>query len=121
MTPSWHLCLTLSLPVFAAFLIAILPNTSFHMWVGLNSDPRSQFRWEEPGLLSYTNWAPGEPKDNSGTQTSKTPVLSASLFVPLTVHYSICLSVSVPYSVSHLDTESSWTVLVIYFLSFFLY
>ncbi|XP_062389023.1 C-type mannose receptor 2 [Sardina pilchardus] len=56
-----------------AFLITMLPNTSFHLWVGLNSEPKSQFRWEEPGLLSYTNWAPGEPKDNSGTHTNKSP------------------------------------------------
>ncbi|XP_036445756.1 C-type mannose receptor 2 [Colossoma macropomum] len=49
-----------------AFLVTLLPNTSFHLWVGLTSDSQGQFKWAEPGLLSYTNWAPGEPVDKSG-------------------------------------------------------
>uniref|UniRef100_A0AAY4B801 Mannose receptor, C type 2 n=1 Tax=Denticeps clupeoides TaxID=299321 RepID=A0AAY4B801_9TELE len=56
-----------------AFLITLLPNTSFHLWVGLTSDFKSKFQWAEPGLLSYTNWAPGEPVDNSGTHPNKSP------------------------------------------------
>ncbi|XP_066497650.1 C-type mannose receptor 2 [Hoplias malabaricus] len=49
-----------------AFLVTLLPNSSFHLWVGLTSDSQGQFKWAEPGLLSYTNWGPGEPVDNSG-------------------------------------------------------
>ncbi|XP_016305594.1 C-type mannose receptor 2-like [Sinocyclocheilus anshuiensis] len=47
-----------------AFLVTLLPNSSFHVWVGLTSESQAQFRWFEPGFLSYTNWAPGEPVDN---------------------------------------------------------
>ncbi|XP_076853301.1 C-type mannose receptor 2 [Brachyhypopomus gauderio] len=49
-----------------AFLVTLLPNSSFHLWVGLTSDSQGQFKWAEPGLLSYTNWAPREPVDNNG-------------------------------------------------------
>ncbi|TRY95646.1 hypothetical protein DNTS_017847, partial [Danionella cerebrum] len=47
-----------------AFLVTLLPNSSFHVWIGLTSESQAQFRWSEPGLLSFTNWAPGEPVDN---------------------------------------------------------
>ncbi|RXN12787.1 C-type mannose receptor 2-like protein [Labeo rohita] len=47
-----------------AFLVTLLPNSSFHVWVGLTSESQAQFRWFEPGFLGYTNWAPGEPVDN---------------------------------------------------------
>jgi len=63
-----HLFLSLS----SAFLMTVLPNSSFHVWVGLTSESQAQFRWFEPGLLSYTNWAPGEPVDN---RQMKSPVL----------------------------------------------
>lgn len=53
-----------------AFLVTLLPNTSFNLWVGLTADSQGQFKWAEPGLLSYTNWAPGEPLDNTGRTKS---------------------------------------------------
>lgn len=56
----------------AAFLVTLLPNTSFHLWLGLTSDSQGHFKWAEPGLLSYTNWGPGEPVNNSGQ--NKNPV-----------------------------------------------
>lgn len=64
--------LLLFFPPNTAFLVTLLPNSSFHVWVGLTSESQAQFRWFEPGLLSYTNWAPGEPVDN---KQNKSPVL----------------------------------------------
>lgn len=55
-----------------AFLVTLLPNSSFHLWLGLTSDSQGHFKWAEPGLLSYTNWGPGEPVNNSGQ--NKNPV-----------------------------------------------
>ncbi|XP_030649161.1 C-type mannose receptor 2 [Chanos chanos] len=56
-----------------AFLVTLLPNVSMHLWVGLTSDSQGHFRWAEPGRLGYTNWAPGEPVDNSGPLHNKDP------------------------------------------------
>lgn len=60
------------------FLIAIvttlLQNASVNLWVGLTSDSKGHFQWAKAGLLSYTNWAPGEPLDNSGPHHDKNPV-----------------------------------------------
>ncbi|XP_015230321.1 PREDICTED: C-type mannose receptor 2 [Cyprinodon variegatus] len=55
-----------------AFLITLLKNVSTDLWVGLTSDSEGHFRWARTGLLSYTNWAPGEPIDNSGPHHNKT-------------------------------------------------
>ncbi|TSK77078.1 C-type mannose receptor 2 [Bagarius yarrelli] len=55
-----------------AFLVTLLPNTSFHLWLGLTSDSEGDFKWAEPGLLSYTNWGPGEPVNNSGQNKNPT-------------------------------------------------
>lgn len=60
----------------AAFLTTLLKNVSVDLWVGLTSDANGQFQWIKSGLLSYTNWAPGEPLDNSGPHHNKTPVYS---------------------------------------------
>lgn len=56
-----------------AFVTTLLYNTSIDLWLGLTSDPKGQFSWAQPGLLSYTNWAPGEPLDNSGPHHNRTP------------------------------------------------
>ncbi|XP_017310429.1 C-type mannose receptor 2 isoform X1 [Ictalurus punctatus] len=55
-----------------AFLVTLLPNSSFHLWLGLTSDSQGHFKWAEPGLLSYTNWGPGEPVNNSGQNKNPT-------------------------------------------------
>ncbi|XP_075894955.1 C-type mannose receptor 2 [Nelusetta ayraudi] len=56
-----------------AFITTLLHNASVDLWVGLTSDSRAHFQWAKPsGLLSYTNWAPGEPLDNSGPHHNKT-------------------------------------------------
>lgn len=66
-------------PHFAAFITTLLHNASVDLWVGLTSDSRAHFQWAKPsGLLSYTNWAPGEPLDNSGPHHNKTRVPAAS-------------------------------------------
>lgn len=66
-------------PFSAAFITTLLHNASVDLWVGLTSDSRAHFQWAKPsGLLSYTNWAPGEPLDNSGPHHNKTRVLAAS-------------------------------------------
>uniref|UniRef100_A0A8C7HF52 Mannose receptor C-type 2 n=1 Tax=Oncorhynchus kisutch TaxID=8019 RepID=A0A8C7HF52_ONCKI len=57
-----------------AFLTTLLSNVSFDLWLGLTSDSKGHFQWARPGLLSYTNWASGEPLDNSGPLHNKTPV-----------------------------------------------
>uniref|UniRef100_A0A087XUB2 Mannose receptor C-type 2 n=1 Tax=Poecilia formosa TaxID=48698 RepID=A0A087XUB2_POEFO len=57
-----------------AFITTLLKNVSTDLWVGLTSDSKGHFRWTKTGLLSYTNWAPGEPVDNSGPHHNKTPV-----------------------------------------------
>uniref|UniRef100_A0A3B3ZEQ7 Mannose receptor, C type 2 n=1 Tax=Periophthalmus magnuspinnatus TaxID=409849 RepID=A0A3B3ZEQ7_9GOBI len=46
------------------FVTTLLFNTSIDLWLGLTSDSKGHFQWGQPGLLSYTNWAPGEPLDN---------------------------------------------------------
>ncbi|XP_071027854.1 C-type mannose receptor 2-like [Oncorhynchus clarkii lewisi] len=56
-----------------AFLTTLLSNVSFDLWLGLTSDSKGHFQWARPGLLSYTNWASGEPLDNSGPLHNKTP------------------------------------------------
>uniref|UniRef100_A0A3Q2PGH8 Mannose receptor C-type 2 n=1 Tax=Fundulus heteroclitus TaxID=8078 RepID=A0A3Q2PGH8_FUNHE len=56
-----------------AFITTLLKNVSADLWVGLTSDSKGHFRWAKTGLLSYTNWAPGEPVDNSGPHHNKTP------------------------------------------------
>uniref|UniRef100_A0A8C6UVQ6 Mannose receptor, C type 2 n=1 Tax=Neogobius melanostomus TaxID=47308 RepID=A0A8C6UVQ6_9GOBI len=56
-----------------AFVTTLLFNTSIDLWIGLTSDSKGQFQWAQPGLLSYTNWAPGEPLDNSGPHHNRTP------------------------------------------------
>uniref|UniRef100_A0A3Q3EI28 Mannose receptor, C-type 2 n=1 Tax=Labrus bergylta TaxID=56723 RepID=A0A3Q3EI28_9LABR len=55
-----------------AFVTTLLYNTTSDLWVGLTSDSKGHFQWAQPGLLSYTNWAPGEPLDNSGPHYNKT-------------------------------------------------
>uniref|UniRef100_A0A3Q0RNG7 Mannose receptor C-type 2 n=1 Tax=Amphilophus citrinellus TaxID=61819 RepID=A0A3Q0RNG7_AMPCI len=56
-----------------AFVTTLLKNASTELWVGLTSDSKAHFQWAKAGLLSYTNWAPGEPLDNSGPHQNKTP------------------------------------------------
>lgn len=56
-----------------AFVTTLLNNASVDLWVGLTSDSKGHFQWAKAGLLSYTNWAPGEPLDNSGPHHNKTP------------------------------------------------
>ncbi|CDQ82862.1 unnamed protein product, partial [Oncorhynchus mykiss] len=56
-----------------AFVTTLLSNVSFDLWVGLTSDSKGHFQWARPGLLSYTNWASGEPLDNSGPLHNKSP------------------------------------------------
>ncbi|XP_037544541.1 C-type mannose receptor 2 [Nematolebias whitei] len=56
-----------------AFFTTLLKNVSVDLWVGLTSDSIGHFQWAKSGLLSYTNWAPGEPLDNSGPHHNKTP------------------------------------------------
>lgn len=60
--------------LLTAFVTTLLYNTSVDFWVGLTSDSKGHFHWAKGGLLSYTNWAPGEPLDNSGPHHNKTPV-----------------------------------------------
>lgn len=67
----------------AAFVTTLLKNASADLWVGLTSDSKGHFTWAKAGLLSYTNWAPGEPVDNSGPHYNKTRVLRTP-----TSHYS---------------------------------
>ncbi|XP_041812441.1 C-type mannose receptor 2 [Chelmon rostratus] len=55
-----------------AFVTTLLNNASVDLWVGLTSDSKGHFQWAKAGLLSYTNWAPGEPLDNSGPHHNKT-------------------------------------------------
>lgn len=62
-----------------AFLVTLLPNSSFHLWLGLTSDSQGHFKWAEPGLLSYTNWGPGEPVNNSGQ--NKNPVWKIYIYM----------------------------------------
>lgn len=69
-----------------AFVTTLLYNVSVDLWVGLTSDSKGHFQWAQPGLLSYTNWAPGEPLDNSGPLHNKNPVLTAP---PCLSHWSI--------------------------------
>lgn len=59
---------------FTAFITTLLYNAVVDLWVGLTSDAIGHFQWARPGLLSYTNWAPGEPLDNSGPYHNRTPV-----------------------------------------------
>ncbi|KAK2893561.1 C-type mannose receptor 2 [Channa argus] len=56
-----------------AFITTLLKNASVDLWVGLTSDSKGSFQWAKAALLSYTNWAPGEPLDNSGPHHNKTP------------------------------------------------
>uniref|UniRef100_A0A6Q2XTF3 Mannose receptor, C type 2 n=1 Tax=Esox lucius TaxID=8010 RepID=A0A6Q2XTF3_ESOLU len=59
-----------------AFITTLLANVTTDLWVGLTSDSKGQFQWAQSGLLSYTNWASGEPVDNSGPLHNKNPVRS---------------------------------------------
>lgn len=72
------LCLTLHPPHLSAFITTLLYDAIVDLWVGLTSDAKGHFQWARPGLLSYTNWAPGEPLDNSGPHHNRTPVRSPS-------------------------------------------
>lgn len=63
---------------FAAFITTLLYDAVVDLWVGLTSDSKGHFQWARNGLLSYTNWAPGEPLDNSGPHHNRTPVMSMS-------------------------------------------
>lgn len=65
-----------SILLLTAFVTTLLYNTSIDLWVGLTSDSKGHFQWAKASLLSYTNWAPGEPLDNSGPHHNKTPVLT---------------------------------------------
>ncbi|TNN85947.1 C-type mannose receptor 2 [Liparis tanakae] len=56
-----------------AIVTTLLRNASVDLWVGLTSDSKGHFQWAKAGLLSYTNWAPGEPLDNSGPHHDKNP------------------------------------------------
>ncbi|CAL1587956.1 unnamed protein product [Knipowitschia caucasica] len=56
-----------------ALVTTLLYNTSIDLWLGLTSDSQGQFQWSQPGLLSFTNWGPGEPLDNSGPHHNRTP------------------------------------------------
>lgn len=62
-----------------AFVTTLLYNVSVDLWTGLTSDSKGHFQWAQPGLLSYTNWGPGEPLDNSGPLHNKTPVHTTTL------------------------------------------
>lgn len=64
--------------LFAAFVTTLLNDTAVDLWLGLTSDPKGHFQWARPGLLSYTDWAPGEPLDNSGPHHNRTPVQEQS-------------------------------------------
>ncbi|KAM8825334.1 C-type mannose receptor 2 [Synchiropus picturatus] len=64
---------TVSNHVEQAFVTTLLTNISGDLWVSLTSDSKGHFRWSQSRLLSYTNWAPGEPVDNSGPHHNKTP------------------------------------------------
>ncbi|XP_061837872.2 C-type mannose receptor 2 isoform X1 [Nerophis lumbriciformis] len=56
-----------------AFVTTMLYNTTIPLWLGLTSDAKGHFQWAQAGLLSYTNWAPGQPVDNSGPHHDKNP------------------------------------------------
>ncbi|XP_068509437.1 C-type mannose receptor 2 isoform X1 [Syngnathus scovelli] len=56
-----------------AFVTTLLSNVTVDLWLGLKSDPKGHFQWAQPGLLSYTNWAPGHPVDNNGPHHDKNP------------------------------------------------
>ncbi|MEQ2215200.1 hypothetical protein XENOCAPTIV_028966 [Xenoophorus captivus] len=72
---------------FTAFITTLLKNVSTDLWVGLTSDSKGHFKWTKTALLSYTNWAPGEPIDNSGPHHNKTPVFPVFFitFMPLSL------------------------------------
>lgn len=65
-----------SILLLTAFVTTLLYNGSVDSWVALTSDSKGHFQWPKGGLLSYTNWAPGEPLDNSGPHHNKTRVLT---------------------------------------------
>lgn len=67
----------------------MLHNASTDLWVGLTSDSKAHFQWAKDGLLSYTNWAPGEPLDNSGPHHNKTRVLTAFICQRLCLLYDV--------------------------------
>lgn len=64
----------------AAFVTTLLYNASIDLWLGLTSDAKGHFQWDKSSLLSYTNWAPGEPVDNSGPHHTKFPVVTAPTY-----------------------------------------
>lgn len=66
-----------SILLLTAFVTTLLRNASVDLWVGLTSDSKGHFQWAKASLLSYTNWAPGEPLDNSGPHHNRTPVPTA--------------------------------------------
>lgn len=74
----------------AAFVTTLLHNASVDLWVGLTSDSKGHFQWAKGGLLSYTNWAPGEPLDNSGPHHNKTPVQYSPVSTHVMVMFSMC-------------------------------
>ncbi|KAM8844716.1 C-type mannose receptor 2 [Spinachia spinachia] len=56
-----------------AFVTTLLQNASVDLWVALTSDSKGHFQWAKASLLSYTNWAPGEPLDNGWPHQDKSP------------------------------------------------
>lgn len=70
-----HTCIVMqSILPLTAFVTTLLFNATIDLWVGLTSDSKGHFKWAKGGLLSYTNWAPVEPLDNSGPHHNRTPV-----------------------------------------------
>ncbi|XP_077591129.1 C-type mannose receptor 2 [Stigmatopora nigra] len=57
-----------------ALVTTLLWNASVDLWLGMFSEQKARFSWPQPGLLAYTNWAPGQPVDNNnGLRVQKTP------------------------------------------------
>lgn len=101
------MALTDTSPSFAAFITTLLHSASIDLWVGLTSDLRAHFQWAKPsGLLSYTNWAPGEPLDNSGPHHNKTRVSVASKL--LRAGCSSCCVSDLLVSTGKLCGDDSW-------------
>lgn len=98
-----------SILLLTAFVTTLLHNTSVELWVGLTSDSKGHFQWAQPGLLSYTNWAPGEPLDNSGPHHNKTPVLTT-----LTTPSALCCPRSLSFSDDFIVTSQGNCVVMIH-------
>lgn len=70
-----------SIVFLIAFVTTLLQNASVDLWVALTSDCKGHFQWAKASLLSYTNWAPGQPVDNSGPHHDKGPVPTAPTYL----------------------------------------